>query len=89
MAGRIGGFSGGFAGARIRHLPFVEAAEVYGLGIAEAQACMRGWELWPEQRVEDGLRVVACPLMGEMAVSPRYGHPVGGAQARRELVEKS
>ena len=52
------------------------------------QACMRGWQSWPSQRDEGGLRVVACPHMGELAVSPRYGHPVSIPQARREFADK-
>lgn len=66
------------------HPPYQEAVRRWGVAIATTQACMRGFENWPVQQDIDGLKFVSCPCMGLMAISPRYGHPVSVAQARRE-----
>jgi hypothetical protein len=61
---------------------YKEAAERYGRGTADAQACMCGWESWLMQSVDaEGVRRVSCPIMGQMRVSKFYGHPMGESHA--------
>lgn len=67
-------------------LHYVEMAKEWGGRHADFCACMDGFEFWPERWEEDGVTLIRCPLSREdMAISPKFGHPVGVTQAKKEL----